>query len=447
MGVFNVWLLVLCLFNAGESPEYLESPHLRTALETIDSEDIFAYIDLLASDALNGRNAGTAGNERAVELIAERFRRLGLKPAGDRGTYLQAFYFRPRGTSGNRESSFNVIAVLEGSDPRLREEAIVVGAHLDHVGRKGQSSNPGRLGETDDNDIIWNGADDNASGTSAVLEIAQAFVLCKQRPLRSIVFVLFNAEEHGLYGSRHYVKHPPMPLEQTVAMINLDMVGRNADDAVQVISTESASGGALKSLARACASGVPDLSLEFDLTAFRGSDHAHFLSSRIPVAFFFSGLHRDYHHVTDEVDKIDCNRVARVARVAFLMAHRLASQEERITYNPDFDSKTDVHSKRRVLGVEIGERVHYTDLEGLSLDSDQGAVRVKAVFEGSPAAEAGIEKGDLILALGTVRIRLKEPMTSLGEAIRAAPEGVEVPLEILRKNKIYVRSVRFSKDD
>ncbi|MBU0755444.1 MAG: M28 family peptidase, partial [Planctomycetes bacterium] len=182
MNSIGLILWILCTFGSGAALEVTDPPGLVVALETIDAEDLYLTIDFLASDALYGRNAGTAGNQRAVEWIADRFQKMGLKPAGVDGSYFQPFTFRPRGTSGTKAKASNVAAYLEGSDPELKKEVVIVGAHLDHVGRKGHEADPGRLGKGMEGDYIWNGADDNASGTSAVLEIAQAFSFCKRKP-------------------------------------------------------------------------------------------------------------------------------------------------------------------------------------------------------------------------------------------------------------------------
>ncbi|MHC4943852.1 MAG: M20/M25/M40 family metallo-hydrolase [Planctomycetota bacterium] len=433
--------------GAAEPKTDAASPGVTLALETIDGDDIYTYIDFLASNALFGRNAGTAGNDRAAEWIADSLKRMGLKPAGDDGTYFQRFTFRPRGTKGKKSEASNVLALLEGTDRKLKKEVVVVGAHFDHVGRKGHESNPGRLGQSAEGDIIWNGADDNASGTAGVIEIAQAFAFSRLKPSRSILFALFNAEEHGLHGSRHYVKHPAVPLENTVAMVNLDMIGRNAEMPVKVLGVETSLDEHMKTLALACVTDLPGITLDFKLRNFSGSDHGPFLRKRIPVAFFFTGLHRDYHHTTDEVDKIDCVHASKVSKAAFLLVHRLANRSERVAFNPDFRTRDPGLVKRKLLGVDLGKRVTLDELQGLGMNDDQGAVRIKRVHDDTPASAAGLEKGDLILSLGTIRIRSKEEVTSLKEAIDAAPLDVEIPLEIVRNNQILVVSVQLTLEE
>jgi len=215
----------------------------------------------------------------------------------------------------------NVVGFIEGSDPVLRDEVLVVGAHYDHVG----TLSGGKEGE----DVIFNGADDNASGTAGVMAIAKAFAAAKKKPLRSVLFVLFTGEEKGLYGSRYYVKQPLMPLEKTVAMINLDMIGRAKGDTVQAIGA-----GRSKALLEALNEANKQTGLKLSNVEeldFGGSDHAPFLGKNIPVVFFFTGIHEDYHQVSDEVEKIRADKAAQVARLAFILAWNTANDNRYYT--------------------------------------------------------------------------------------------------------------------
>jgi hypothetical protein len=213
----------------------------------------------------------------------------------------------------------NVIGVVRGSDPRLRDEYIVFSAHFDHVG----------IGPPDaTGDSIYNGADDNASGTTAVLEIARAFAAMEQRPARSLLFVLVSGEEKGLLGSAHFVSEPTVPLRSMVANINLDMVGRNAPDTVYAIGMDYSS---LGPLAVATARQYPGLGLHVapdpmpEEQLFFRSDHFSFAAEEIPAIFFTTGLHDDYHRPSDTVERIDADKIARISRMVFLMGHTLAT--------------------------------------------------------------------------------------------------------------------------
>jgi Zn-dependent M28 family amino/carboxypeptidase len=213
----------------------------------------------------------------------------------------------------------NIVAVLPGSDPQLRAEYIVFSAHIDHVG----------VGPADARgDSIYNGADDNASGTSAVLEIAEAFAALPEKPARSVMFVLVSGEEKGLLGSAAFVQNPPVPTSQMVANINIDMVGRNAPDTVVAIGQDYSSlGPTVQAVARRHGqlglTVAPDLWPQEQL--FFRSDHFNFAAKQVPAIFFTTGLHEQYHKPGDEAQLIDNDKVARIAQLLFRVAHELAT--------------------------------------------------------------------------------------------------------------------------
>lgn len=209
----------------------------------------------------------------------------------------------------------NVVAVIEGSDPVLKKEMVVIGAHYDHLGfgkDKGDGS-----------DYIYNGSDDNASGTSGVLEMARLFREQPVAPKRTVVFMLFAGEERGLLGSQAYVKRPLYPLAETVAMINLDMISRNGD----TLYLEGAESCPELSDIASSKNGQINLSLILNHKDLGGSsDHASFASHGVPFLFFITGLHKDYHKVTDNPDRSDAMKAAQVARLAFLTAWQVAGE-------------------------------------------------------------------------------------------------------------------------
>lgn len=222
----------------------------------------------------------------------------------------------------------NVIGVVRGR--LLPDEYIVIGAHYDHVGHY-RSNTPG---DENRNDTIYNGADDNASGTTALILAAEAFASLpvEERPARSILFIAFSGEEKGLYGSRAFVANPSVPLGSIVAMLNMDMVGRNHRDSISVGGfTRSKDLAALAEVANQ----AEPMILAYDLEhMFSRSDHASFAAKRIPSLFFSSGLHPDYHQVTDSPEKVDNVKVARVARLCFRTAFEAANVETRPRYEP-----------------------------------------------------------------------------------------------------------------
>lgn len=213
----------------------------------------------------------------------------------------------------------NVVAILEGSDSELKNTYVIYSAHMDHIG----VGAPNEKG-----DSINNGADDDASGTTAVLEVAQAFASLKQRPRRSIIFLAVSGEEKGLFGSKYFVDHSPVPVEKIVADINIDMIGRNNPDSTVAIGQEYSSlGEATQAVVKAHPelhlTVAPDLWPEEKL--FFRSDHFNFAMKKIPAIFFTSGLHADYHRQSDEPATIDNDKLARTARLVFWLGYDVAN--------------------------------------------------------------------------------------------------------------------------
>ncbi len=225
----------------------------------------------------------------------------------------------------------NVLGYLEGSDPELRQEVLVVSAHYDHIGKRG--------------DAIFNGADDNGSGTSTVLEIAEAFMQARQAglgPRRSVLFLWVSGEEKGLLGSEYYASHPVFPLEQTIADINVDMVGRVDEkhaanpNYIYVIGSDRLS-SELHAINEAVNKDFTQLELDYTYNLesdpnryYYRSDHYNFAKNGIPSIFFFNGSHADYHRDTDTIEKINFEKMARIGQLVFYNAWQLANQDKRI---------------------------------------------------------------------------------------------------------------------
>lgn len=222
----------------------------------------------------------------------------------------------------------NVVGILEGSDPALRDEYVVYSAHMDHVG----TGRPMR------GDSIYNGADDDASGTAGVIELAEAFALLDERPRRSLIFLTVSGEEKGLWGSDYFTTQPPVPMGSIVANVNVDMIGRNWRDTIVVIGKEHSDLG--QTLARVTAA-HPELEMRpiEDLwpheNFFRRSDHFNFAKRGVPVLFFFNGTHEDYHRPSDEVAKIDAEKESRIVKLLFYLGLEIANVTERPKWHPD----------------------------------------------------------------------------------------------------------------
>lgn len=221
----------------------------------------------------------------------------------------------------------NTVGILEGTDPELKNEYLVYSAHMDHIG-----ITPGRA------DSINNGADDDASGTAGVIELAEAFSRPAARPRRSVIFLTVSGEEKGLWGSNFFTAHPPAPIRQIVANINMDMIGRNWPDTIVAIGKEHSDLGA--TLDR-----VNIAHRELGMTAiddrwpeerfyFR-SDHYNFARRGVPILFFFNGVHEDYHEVTDSPDKINSEKEARILKLLFYLGQDIANASRRPRWNPE----------------------------------------------------------------------------------------------------------------
>jgi len=235
-----------------------------------------------------------------------------------------------------RNSAPNVVAILEGSDPTLKNEYVVFSAHMDHVGVAGPGGSGGCRAKGADS--ICNGADDDGSGTVAVVEIAEAFAGMNPRPKRSIIFLNVSGEEKGLWGSEYFSDHPAVPISGIVADLNIDMIGRNWKDTIVAIGKEHSDLGATLNRVGAA---HPELNMRPiddiwpEENFYFRSDHYNFARKGVPILFFFSGTHADYHQVSDSPDKIDAEKESRVARLIFYLGVDVANAAERPKWNPD----------------------------------------------------------------------------------------------------------------
>jgi hypothetical protein len=313
----------------------------------------------------------------------------------------------------------NVIGILEGSDPVLKKEAIVIGAHYAHLGRGGNGSLAPREGD------IHHGADDNASGVAGVLELARMFASQRPRLKRSLVFIAFSGEEEGLLGSNYYVNHPVVPLPDTVAMINMDMIGRLKDDKLVIGGVGTAqgwrdsltinNGGAMERV------GIPS-SRKFELTlnddGYGPSDHASFYAKQVPVLFFWTGTHSDYHKPSDTADKINYEGEAGILGMVMRVVNSIDAQSQRPVYTV---AKSESQGRTMGFKVSLGTIPNYAEsTDGLLLDG---------VRDDSPAAKAGLKAGDKIVGMAGREIRNVYDYTyALGEM----KAGEEYEVELLR---------------
>jgi hypothetical protein len=406
------------------------APALPAAAQGPVIRDIQADVRYLADDRLGGRKLGTPGADSAADYIAKRFQRLGLQP-GPQG-WFQSFTVDPSapaaahagltpGTVGR-----NVVAVLAGRDRQLRDEVIVIGAHYDHLGGGGFGSlAPDSTGR------IHNGADDNASGTAAILAMAR--LLKESRPARTIVFIAFSGEEEGLLGSAYYVRNPLFPLDRTVAMLNFDMVGRLRNERLIVYGAGTALEWPrlLDSL---------NTTHRFDLRAsgdgYGPSDHASFYSRKMPVLHFFTDLHEDYHRPSDDVATIFPEGIARVARFATDVVNVIGRRTDRLSF-------VDLPPPAPAAGSAAATPGYGAYLGSIpDMSESPGGVRLTGVRAGSPAEAAGLKGGDIIVRIGTVDTPDLQAMT---EALRSHRPGDIADLIYMRDGQRIATRVTFGR--
>ena len=326
----------------------LSQDNLKYA-NTININDLYDHINILASDSLEGRETGKPGQKMAAAYIANHFKEIGIPPY-KRKTYFQKFkvkskrhvckcddcdltFFKRVFKSNQIIRGENVLGFIEGSD--LKEELIIITAHYDHLGKH--------------DSLIFNGADDDASGVAGAMEIAEAFMLAKKDgkgPRRSILIMPVSGEEKGLLGSKYYTDNPAYPLNNTIANLNIDMIGRLDDwhstgNYVYLIGSDRLSYD-LHNINEEINNKYTKLDLDYKYNDeedpnryYYRSDHYNFAKNNIPVIFYFNGVHEDYHRPSDTIEKLDFSKIKTISKLVFLTAWELANREEKIKLRED----------------------------------------------------------------------------------------------------------------
>ncbi|MGE0607849.1 MAG: M20/M25/M40 family metallo-hydrolase [Pirellulales bacterium] len=352
---------------------------LNAAMESITTGDLKRHAVLLSNDTFEGREAGSRGGRAASVYLAKELQRLGLAGGAADGSYFQPF-------NGN---SRNILAKLEGSDPLLQEQVVVVSAHYDHVGYGNQQNSFGPIGH------IHNGADDNASGTAGLVEVIEACKKLPEAPRRTILFAFWDAEEAGLLGSKHWLEHPSIPLSHIVAMLNADMIGRLRGERVEILGSRTAPG--FRQLV-SFQNEQLNLLLDFTWTMKEDSDHYSFFAKNIPVLMLHTGLHNDYHRPSDDAEKLDIPGLERVSRLMFLTTCSLANAERLPKFRAASRHETPESQilQERPLGPLPGRMGVQWDPQ----PSQEPGIRVTGVTPKSAASIAGIQVGDRLLRVG-----------------------------------------------
>ncbi len=282
---------------------------LAAALDSITVADLRSHAGVLADDTLEGRGAGSRGGLAAAKYLRQQLMRLGTAPAGRQGSYFQQF------AAGYR----NVLATIEGSDPELRDEYVLVCAHFDHVGYGKSGNSYGPVG------YIHNGADDNASGVAVILEALEALQQLGRAPRRSLLLAFWDGEEQGMLGSKHWIRNPTVSLANVRLCVNIDMVGRLRKGRLEVGGTRSGFG--LRKIA-ATPTLSPDVWIDFNWEMKENSDHWPFFQRRVPVLLLHTGLHDDYHRPGDDLEKLNLLGMRDIVRYVFELTLKAGDHDE-----------------------------------------------------------------------------------------------------------------------
>ncbi|NBB75025.1 MAG: M20/M25/M40 family metallo-hydrolase [Bacteroidetes bacterium] len=407
-------VVILLTANAGWAQE--RAPESGAALH-----DLRVDVGYLSADHLEGRETGTAGERLAAQYLVDRFQELGLQPGLD-DSWIQPFDFTfsanphaPQG-EGMPRTGHNVVGLLD----REAERTVVIGAHYDGLGYGGVGSRaPG-------DSLIHNGADDNASGVAALLEIARQLQASDARS-HNVLFVAFSGEELGLYGSKHFVEALPMPAEQVSYMINLDMVGRLGENQRLVVSGTGTSPA--WSAALDAAADATDLTLAEDPSGLGASDHTSFYLEDIPAVHLFTGAHDDYHTPTDDSHRIDVDGLQDVATFAVRLVEELDDDGDL----PFTETDNERQGRQMSFNVSLGIMPDYVfEGEGLRLDAVTDA--------DGPAGRAGLQEGDVIVRLGDTDIG---DIYAYMDALNALEPGDTATVVVRRGDEMLETKVQF----
>lgn len=391
--------------------------HALAKLGAVFSEDALRkHVEFLASSRLEGRGLGSPGLDEAADYIVAQFKKAGLQPAGDDGSFYQKWSANA-GENGKKVLMKNIVAVLQGTKKELAGQSVVVCAHYDHLGHGWPDVHRGDEGK------IHYGADDNASGVAVMLELAKVLTQ-NLKPDRSIVFVAFTGEEEGLLGSKYYVKNMTRyPADKIIGVLNLDTVGRLGNNKLMVLNSSSAREWKFIFMGGSYVTGVESQMISQDLDA---SDQGSFIAAGIPAVQFFSGPNEDYHRPSDTADKIDAAGMVKVATFVKEAVVYLAERKEPLTFQgkatPPVAATSSKTSGRKVSTGTVPDFAY----------TGKG-VRIAAVSSGSPVAKAGLQKGDIIIQLGD---RPVNDLREYSDALKMYHPGDEVKLVYLRQGEI-----------
>jgi hypothetical protein len=386
--------------------------------QTIDTKNIRQHIKVLSSDSLEGRGTGTAGEKLAIAYIQDQFKKIGLTPKGDKGSFTQKFPFKAgvHGT-GHEGTAYNVIGFLDNK----AANTVIVGAHYDHLGLGMEGSSL----QANSQGMIHNGADDNASGAAGVIELARYFKNNKVTEKNNILFICFSGEELGLLGSKYFTENPTIEFSNANYMINMDMVGRLDPKNGLTVSGSGTSPGwetLLKKLS------TPEIPIKTDSSGTGPSDHTSFYLKNIPVLHFFTGSHGDYHKPSDDAEKINYEGESKVLEIIVKLIEAV-DKDPKLAF---LTTKSKSMSGARSFKVTMGVMPSYSSTEeGLKIDG---------VSDGKAAQKAGLLAGDLIVQMGDIKIKnIEDYMGALGKF----EKGQTINVIVKRKDENITLPVTF----
>jgi len=390
-------------------------PDIQETKNDITIDDFKAHITYLSSDGLAGRSSGTPGDRLAKDYIVNHFTNAG--GSAERFVEVQEHYVsKSRLKPKNKVKTYNIIATLPGNDKKLKNEYVVIGAHYDSV--------KNTLG------LIHNGADDNGSGTSMVLELFEKFA-SENNHKRTLVFMAFGGEELGLLGSKHYVNNPTIDLSKVQLMVNLDMVGRmDEENNVQLGGSPSAKNFSSKLHPFFVNSKINIIDLGKGI--FSRSDHYNFYKKDIPVLFFFTGIHPDYHTATDDEDKINYDGMMEISKVVEPIIAEFANVEERLVFETMEEEEQEKMQSPSKMKVTLGIMPDYA--------FDDKGVKADSVIDNRPGQKAGMIDGDIVIKIKDFDI---VDMYKYMEALSKIESGAKTQITVLRDKEEIVLDVQF----
>jgi hypothetical protein len=397
--------LLLVLFAAVSTP-VLPAGSFTSAVETIHKRELRQHCEFLASDTLEGRETGTHGGEAAGAYIVGVLRKeKHALPAAPDGDYFQPF----------PPNSRNILVRIPGGDAALRREYVVVGAHYDHVGYGNSRNSRGPIG------YIHNGADDNASGTAALLELVDAFCSLDLPTKRSLLFIFWDGEEAGLLGSQYWMSAPTVPLDRIRLVFNIDMIGRLRENRAEVFGSRSAPG--LRRFLSSQNTDSPPVALNFTWETHRDSDHYSFFAQQIPYLMVFTGKHPDYHTPYDDAEKLNVDGMERITRLLFRAIYAAAQQAAL----PPFRAAA-FHEGAQAQAAAEAPLPDPPARLGVTWDEARAkqTIQLTEIDSGSAAESAGLQPGDRLVAFDGTPIAAAD---DLREAVLAAGDPATAVVE------------------